>query len=218
MLLNPSKFRDEVISTWDTRVAGHVIDGATHPLTGDLAEYVNNYNFATFGYATVDEIIDAHRRTAFWAERFGGLLPPPNPGKAPAAVMPHENVYVGKLLAVYAEAASAQIALVSDLDSHPEWKDDLQKQRVRFFDAEAFMATYRDQTEPGTTESFADQIFDAIEPSLSVPGTGLSRLTMALTTAAQTTPASVLAPQAKVRVKQGVCHQLANHDRVTWRT
>ncbi len=47
---------------------------------------------------------------------------------------------------------------------------DLQKQRVKFFDAEAFMATYRDQTEPGTTESFADQILNAIEPSLMIAG------------------------------------------------
>jgi hypothetical protein len=79
------------------------------------------------------------------------------------------------------------------------------------------MATYRDQTEPGTTEGFVDQIFDAIEPSLSIPGTGLSRLTTALTVAAQTPPASVLTPQAKTGVRQGVCHQLANDDRVTWK-
>ena len=86
----------------------------------------------------------------------------------------------------------AEINSVSDLDAHDEWKGDLQKQRVRFFDAEAFMATYRDQTEPGTTESFADEIFDAIEPSHKIPGTGLDRLTTALTVAAQTAPASVL--------------------------
>ena len=217
MLLNPSKFRDEVITNWNTRVAGHVVDNEKHPLTGALAEYVKQYDFSAFGYATIDEILDAHRRTAFWAERFGGLLPPPKPGKVPETVMPHETVYVGKLLEVYGEAVGAEIAGVSDLDGHAEWKDDLQKQRVRFFDAEAFTATYRDQTEPGTTESFADQIFDAIEPSLTVSGTGLDRLTKALTIAAQTAPASVLAPQAKVGIKQGVCHQLANDNRVTWK-
>jgi hypothetical protein len=218
MLLNPSKFRNEVISTWNTRVAGHVVDGEKHLLTGDLADYVGQYDFTTFGYLTIDELLECHRHTAYWAERFGGLLPPPPKADAPPeTVMPHETVYVGKLLDVYAEAASAKITSVGDLDAHAEGKDDLQKQRVRFFDAEAFMANYRDQTEPGTTESFADQVFDAIEPSLALPGTGLNRLTRALTVAAQTAPASVLAPQAKVGVKQGVCHQLANDDRVTWK-
>jgi hypothetical protein len=129
MLLNPSKFRDEVISNWNTRVAGHVVDNEKHPLTGALAAYVEQYDFSVFGYATIDEILDAHRRTAFWAERFGGLLPPPKAGNAPETVMPHETVYVGKLLQVYAEAAGTEIARVNDLDDHAEWKDDLQKQR-----------------------------------------------------------------------------------------
>ena len=59
---------------------------------------------------------------------------------------------------------------------------------VKFFDAEAFMATYRDQTEPGTTESFAEEIFEAIEPSLAHRGSGLSRLTTALTVAGGASP------------------------------
>ena len=106
---------------------------------------------------------------------------------------------------------------MTDLSAHPEWSEDLQRQRVRFYDAEAFAAHYRDQTEPGTIEDFADQIFDAIEPSLRAPGSGHGRLTAALTTAGQARPASVLAPRARVPVKQGVCHQLANDDRVTWK-
>jgi len=217
MLLTRSKFRCEVIKTWNTRVATHVIEKEKHLLKGDLADYVNAYDFESFGYTTLDEMLDAHRLTVYWAQRFGGLLPPPKPGVTPKTVMEHETVYVGKLLDVYAEAAAAEIACVSDLDAHADWKADLQKQRVRFYDAEAFMATYRDQTEPGTTESFAEEIFDAIDPSLMQKGTGLDRLTKALTVAGQASPASVLAPQAKVGVKQGVCHQLANDDRVTWK-
>ena len=219
LLLNPSRFRTEVISTWDVRVAGSVVDKQKHLLTGDLADYVNQYDFETFGYTTLDEMLDAHRLTAFWTERFKGLLPKPNPGMPPASVALHETVYVGKLLDVYAEETGSKIAAVEDLDAHTEWKDHLQSQRIRFFDAEAFIATYRDQTEPGTTESFAEEIFDAIEPSLAIKGTGLGRLTTALTVAGGASLANVLASQAKVGIKQGVCHQLANDDdRVTWKT
>jgi hypothetical protein len=218
MLLSPtSKFREEVISTWNTRVAGHVVDNEHHALMGKLAAYVNKYDFSGFGYVSIDDMIDAHSRTAYWAQRFGGLLPPPNPGVTPATMMPHEAGYVEKLLDVYAEATGAAISSVDDLDAHGEWRHDLQNQRVRFFDAEAFMATYRDQTEPGTTEDFANQIADAIAPSLIAKAPGLDRLTKALTIAGVTAPANVLSPQAKTRVKQGVCHQLANDDLVTWK-
>ena len=217
LLLNPDKFGGEVIATWNTRVAGKVVDGEKHTLAGDLAAYVQAYNFTSFTYATLENILDDHRRTAYWASRFGGMLPPAKPGHAPAAVTPEETVYVGKLLEVYAETTGETIGCVEDLSAHAVWGDDLQKQRIRFYDAEAFMATYRDQTEPGTIECFADQILDAIDPALSMATSAHGRLSTALSVAGQAAPASVLAAQAKIRVKQGVCHQLANADRVTWK-
>ena len=111
LLLNPSKFRAEVIGTWDVRVAGKVVDNQKHLLTGSLADYVNEYDFETFGYTTLDEMLDGHRLTAFWTERFKGLLPKPNPGVTPASVAPQETVYVGKLLDVYAEETGARSRL-----------------------------------------------------------------------------------------------------------
>ena len=49
MLLNPSQFRDEVISTWNTRVAKKVVDNQTHLLEGGLADFVAQYDFSSFG-------------------------------------------------------------------------------------------------------------------------------------------------------------------------
>jgi hypothetical protein len=215
--LNPGKFAAEVISTWNTRVAGRVVAGEKHLLQGSLETYVKAYDYTSFSYATLDEILDDHRRTAYWTERFGGLLTPPPSGQPPATIAQSESMYIGKLLEVYQETAAAPIKSVADLVNHPEWEQDLQRQRIRFYDAEAFVAHYRDQTEPGTVEDFSEQILDAVEPSLTAERMAHKRLTSALTSAAQAMPASVLAPQAKVRVKQGVCHQLANADRVTWK-
>ena len=215
--MNPNKFRDEVISTWNTRVSGRVVVGQKHELTGPLRAYVEGYSFTSFRYATLDEILDDHRRTAYWAARFNGALPPAPAGVAPQAVAPGETVYVGKLLDVYSEESGIALRSPDDLMAHPNWRENLQKQRVRFYDAEAFMAHYRDQTEPGTIEDFADQIFDAIDPAVAATVGAHPRLTAALSVAGQAMPASVLAPRAKVRVKQGVCHQLANDDRLTWK-
>jgi hypothetical protein len=218
MLLNPEKFKKEVIASWDVRVAARVKAGEKHLLQGALAQYVSAYDFSSFTYATLDEILDDHRKTAYWASRFGGLLPPAPHGIAPLEIAPSESVYVGKLLNVYGEEVGVPITSVADLSAHLTCREDLQKQRVRFYDAEAFMAHFRDQTEPGTVEDFAEQIFDSIEPALSAERSAQARLAVALVTAAQTAPASVLTPAARVRVKQGVCHQIANvGDRLTWK-
>jgi hypothetical protein len=217
LLLNPTKFKAELIKTWNVRVAKRVVAGETHLLEAQLETYVKNYDFTSFGFATIDEVLDGHRKSAYWASRFGGLLPPAPSGTAPAIILATESVYVGKLLDVYSEKTGAVIGCVDDLKAHESCRSDLQKQRVRFYDAEAFKAHYRDQTEPGTIEDFAEQIFDAIDPAISQVSTAQGRLTAALTAAGNATPSNVLAPQAKVRVKQGVCHQLANDDRLTWK-
>jgi len=217
MLLNPSKFRDEVLATWNVRVAPNVVEGKKHVLTGTLAAYARAYDFASFTFATMEEILDGHRKTAYWASRFKGELPEPKPGVTPDDIAVEETMFVNKLLDVYAEETAARITCTDDLSGYAKWRDDLQKQRVRFYDAEAFMATYRDQTEPGTIESFADEIMDAIDPAIGMVMSAHGRLSTALSAAGQASPASVLAPRAKIRVKQGVCHQLANADRVTWK-
>lgn len=217
MLLNPSKFREEVIATWNTRVAARLVDGENHILEGDLEDFVRAYDYSTFRYATIEEILDIHRKTGYWASRFNGLLPPPPPGFTPSIIAASESVYVGQLFDVYSEITNVQIKCEGDLGGHQNCKDDLQKQRVRFYDAEAFSAHYRDQTEPGTVEDFAEQILDAIDPAISGEVTAQGRMTSALTAAGTAIPASVLSPQAKIRVKQGVCHQLANVNRVYWK-
>lgn len=218
LLLNPERFKSEVIGTWDTRVAGRIVAGEKHLLAGKLADYVDAYDFTSFTCDNLDEILDGHRKTAYWASRFGGHLPAPPKGTTPSAIAQAESVYINKLFAVYSETTGQMITNVGDLAAHLVSAEDLQRQRIRFYDAEAFMAHYRDQTEPGTVEDFAEQIYDSIEPILSAASSTQDRLTSTMTAAAQAQPAHVLASGARVRVKQGVCHQLANSgNRVTWK-
>ena len=211
----PGQFRDEVIKTWNSRVAPKVVENEKHTLTGDLAAYVAAYDFTSFTMRRWRKCstITATRPTG----RPGSAASCRRQTRADAGRnAPEETVYVAKLLDVYAEETGVPISCADDLAAHAEWQDDLQKQRVRFYDAEAFMATYRDQTEPGTIESFADQILDAIDPAIAMAASAHGRLTTALSRR-EHEPASVLSAQAKIRVKQGVCHQLANADRVTWK-
>lgn len=219
LLLNPSKFRTEVLSTWDQRVAKKVESGKNHKLDGALKAYAEQYDYTTFGYATLDEILDAHRLTGYWTERFHGFLPPPPAGVVPDAITADETVYVSRLLEVYEEIEGSLIASTQELAAHhPAHAAHLHQQRVRFFDADRFAHHYRDSTAPGTVEDFEEQIHDAVEPTLTyLTSTGHERLSKALETAGSCNPAGLLAPQAKVRVKQGVCHQLANRGRLKWR-
>lgn len=218
LLLNPSKFKAEVLATWDKRVAKRIESGANHVLVESLLKYVESYDFTTFGYATLDEVLDAHRLTGYWAERFFGFLPPPPSSVVPGNIVAEETIYVSRLLEVYQEIEGKPISSAQSLAvDHPAHNLHLHQQRVRFFEADCFTHHYRDSTAPGTVEDFEEQIHDVVEPALTfLSGSGHVRLSKALETAGNCTPAGLLAPQAKVRVKQGMCHQLANRGRLKW--
>lgn len=216
-LLNPDNFRREVIDTWDTRVSKRVVAGQSFPLKGALLAFATTYDYTSFTYSTLDDIIDDHKKTAYWAARFNGLLPPPPVGNPPAQIASKEAVYVRKLLDVYEDVSGNPFSDVVALEVHQHYADDLQKQRIRFYDAEEFIAHYRGETEPGTLEDFADQIYDMIDPHLSLPAGAHTRLVNSLSAAGTGSVVGVLAPQAKPRIKQGFCHQLANDGRVVWK-
>ena len=118
-----------------------------HTFLPGAANYVHAYDFSSFGYSTVDEILDARRRTAYWASRFGAHLPPPPLGQTPNAIAQKESRYVGKLLEVYAETTGASICR-RILPGRTTFKNS----ECASMNAEAFMVHYRDQTEPGTIE------------------------------------------------------------------
>jgi hypothetical protein len=114
----------------------------THSCRG-AANYVHAYDFSSFGYSTVDEILDAHRRTAYWASRLGDIY-----RRRPSAKLPEkESRYVGKLLEVYAETTGASICR-----RILPGRTTFENSECASMNAEAFMVHYRDQTEPGTIE------------------------------------------------------------------
>jgi hypothetical protein len=215
-LLNPSQLRENILENWDKRISKKINSGKVYNLIGELEKYVRAFDFSVFGYKTPEEILDDHRKTAFWTERFFGMLPPPGPVHVPLEIAAIEEVYVRCLLDVFGEDNGCSFAAADDL-STPELSTELRDHRERFYLADSFAHHYRDQTAPGTVEDFAEEIFDAVEPALVLITTpSRARLSKAMEVAAQTAPASILAPRARVRVKQGVCHQLANNSRLKW--
>ncbi len=218
LLGHPKKLRAYVIDHWDATCAKQITSTETILLEGKLKAYVEQFDFGRFGWVSIDEVLDDHRRTAFWTQRFGGLLPPAPAGTVPSGIGTNESRYVRHILDAYEEYKGQRFPNPISLND-AELESDLRLHRERFFDAEAFAHAYRDQTEPGTVESFQNEIHDSVSPVMhGNHNDGVERLSEAMRQAASTQPASILATQAKVRVKQGVCHQLANTDRLFWKT
>jgi hypothetical protein len=187
-----------------TRSAVHALASAT--------------DFSLFGSVEVLALIDQHKATPYYAARFGGGLPArPASENPPPKVGPEELVYLTKLVDAYQERYVTVDTLTS-AEVHDKARGHLRRQRESFFRAEALRAFARDQVLPNTYEGLQNELFDAvIETAEADHSDGLERLRHTLEQAVNAQlSANALIQVTEPADRRGICHQLANDDRLTW--
>ena len=182
---------------------------------------MSSVDFSRFTFKTALETIDEHRQTPHHAARFGGGLPErPEPGKPPHEAGTHESRYLQQLLDAYADHKRLPVTDAAALTTWPPLERHYRRQREYFYDAESLRNFARDNVPAGTFESLLDEVHAGvieIEES-SAHADALARVdavTQAATSLSLT--ANGLIEVTKVQDRRGICHQLANEDRLTWR-
>lgn len=182
-----------------------------------ITDLLSEVDFAIFGAESPSEIIETYRASPNFALRFGGGLgvrPPPDP--PPTEPVAQESQYLEKLLDVYREHEKSDSLQYENLQ---DWAiDHMQRQRERFFAAESLKVFSRDRVPVGTFEALQTDIHDGVvEIEQNEHESGLARLHAVLQ--ASTTLAidsNALIQVSRTPDRQGICHQLANEDRLTW--
>jgi hypothetical protein len=217
LLGSPTKLRDYVLAHWDSGYAKSISAATQLKLAGSLLTWVSGYDYTIFGWYQTSEMMNDHRKTAHWATRFGGLLPPPPDVEVPHEVQPVESKYVAQLLKVYAEQQGCVFTKTAELTGYAQWRRDFDEQRERFYCAESFNRAYRDETPEGTIEQFVDDIHDSVKPiATNSHASGYQRMNSCLAQAAGVQTGGILAQHARPKIKQGVCHHLVNDERIYW--
>jgi hypothetical protein len=167
------------------------------------------------------EVIEQHRKSPYFVSRFGGGLPPrPKPPTPPAEVAKHEMRYVSHLLDAYADHENEISVAVSELKKWSTLNDHFKRSREAFYHAESLRVFVRDKVEPGTFESLQEEVYlGVIDTHNSEYADGYERV-VSVTNAAQSLAldAHPLAASAFPSDRRGICHQLANEDRLIWKT
>ena len=180
--------------------------------------FVERADFSIFGSLEAHEVIEQHSQTRWHAARFGVPLPPRRAAHAPSDVPSGgEQRYIEKLLAAYRERHGHAFTH-NDANARPEVRVHYLRQRVAFYSAEALGRFARDSVPEGTFSDLQEQIFDGvIGVHDETHEDGLRRLAEVDKTAKvlQITSNGLL-PRVDVRDRTGICHQLANDDRLTW--
>jgi hypothetical protein len=221
LLANPAALKVELKKVWDKDCRDKITNTGSISLTGDLAAYFDQFDFSIFKTKPVREILEQHKDTPYFVTRFGGGIPPrPKPGAPPEEIDAKESGYVTKLLAAYADYTKKPVADIPTLKKWNKLEQHFKRQREAFYHAESFRVFVRDKVEPGTFESLQEQIYQGVVDTCDAAHADGYERVVAVTSAAQILPidAHPLAPSTFVQDKHGICHQLANEDRLKWTT
>jgi hypothetical protein len=219
MLNDSGRLKDGARQNWEKCCKGKITETLEIPLMGDLLASFESFDFSVFSSKSLVELIDGHSMTSYHAVRFGGGLPPrPMPGAPPTELQPDESRYIRQLLDAYSDNLGSALTCADELQPHANLNRDFLRQRERFYHAEALRNFARDTVPDGTFLALQDEIFHGvIDICEANHANGFDRMRATVAQAAQVAITSnPLAPTTKAQDRQGICHQLANDDRLTW--
>ncbi|AYC35866.1 ABC-three component system protein [Streptomyces sp. NPDC088817] len=186
---------------------------------GAALELARETDFARFEAANLDRILEQHATTPYHVRRFGTRLPDREARQAPPPEhTPVETRYIQKLLDVYQEKWGCDPAAMGQVRAHSKAGPHLQHQREAFYCAEQLRVFARDSVPEGTFESLQKNVYDGVvNVTWRDFATGFDRLN-AVQDAARDMPlgTNVLVHVVETIDRMGICHQLANDDRLTW--
>jgi hypothetical protein len=188
-------------------------------LDGKLLAYFDAFDFNIFSSKSLLELIEGHATTGYHTVRFGGGLPlRPASGAPPAEPAAEESRYIRQLLDAYGDHLGTSLATTDDLKSNSALSKDFLRQRERFYHAESLRNFARDTVPEGTFDALQDEVHHGVvDVCEGTHANGFERMKATVAQAAQVALTSnALAPATKAQDRQGICHQLANDDRLTW--
>lgn len=218
---NPEDLRQRLIDEWEEHVAGKITKKQKIKLEGLLLDHVTAFDFTRVGYKPIHEIINEFRATPKYPQRFGGgLIIPRSPViDPPAEIEDHEQRYVEQLIEAYQDHKDDSVKL-DTLSAHPELERHFGRSRVRYFCAETLRLDVRDNLPDGVTfEQVQDQVLDAVADICEDKkhASGLDRANAVTDHAGNyVVQDHALKGYVNSQIMKGVCHQLANVDKLKW--
>jgi hypothetical protein len=218
LLNKPDTLKAKMRENWGKHCENEITSTEEIPLTGALEVYFDAFDFSIFTSKSHVELIEGHSTTGYHAVRFGGGLPPrPDPDKPPTTPEDTESRYIRQLLDAYGDQLGTAMNDIVALEANVPIKRDFLRQRERFYHAESLRNFARDTVPEGTFAALQEEVWHGvIDICEGHHQDGFERMRTTLTQAAALSfTANPLSSVTKKQDCQGICHQLANDDRLT---
>ncbi|MGI4826614.1 MAG: ABC-three component system protein [Janthinobacterium lividum] len=217
LLRKPEDLKEQLFENWERYCLRKITTTQDVDLAGPLRSYIEGLDFSIFGYKPLIKVLEEHQNTPYYVARFGlGLPLRPVNSVPPAALHDAETRYVEQLLEAYGDNAGTAFQSHSGLPD--QYDRHFKRARESFYAAESLRNFSRDTLPEGTFDHLQQQIYagvvDVCEDEYDC---GLTRLKATTREAGRLQlTSSPLIGKTDVVDLHGICHQLANDDRLTW--
>lgn len=198
-----------------------LVKGLKAEQISDIRAYAEGLDFSRFKSVELDAVLQVHGNTPWHAARFATALRP-RPAALPAPDEPavHETRYVQQLVEVFAQRFPAEGLTSESIASNSKVGESFRRHRETFYKAESLRLYARDSVPPGTFEKLQDDIYGGVVDTLEGEHPSAhSKMTSVLGLVGQLDlNRHRLITVAEIDDRKGICHQLANVDRIVWVT
>ncbi len=221
LLRDPIKLRKGLIDHWEKKCKKEISKKVTIDLTDDLKKHINALDFSIYDSIQPLEVLEDLRGTNVYIERFGGVLPErPEYEKPTSHIKSIEMVYVTQLLDAYSDHSGTRICSLEDLKKNESYLEHFARSRFAFYDAEALERFSRDTLFPNSTlfEDLKEEVYQGVVDLLNLSTEDGYSNVVKVTQEAINMPldSSPIKMYLTNPVRKGVCHQLANNNKLKW--
>lgn len=220
LLKKPEELRAQLLGNWNKECRERITKTEAVECDDAMKAHIASLNFTIFEATPVLRIIDAHRKTRWHIARFGGGLPPrPADEQPPPVPAAKETVFVSELRRAYSDHLKKDVSDVDkDLVGHEKLREHYADSRIEFYSAESLRTFSRDTLPPGEFEKLQGEIYAGIRDDLRDDhADGYKRLVAVVKTARlMPLDGHSLHGRIHTRDRGGICHQLANDEKVRW--
>jgi len=217
LLQDDSKLKKAVSDAWEKYCQYEITKKDSIPLTDDLLDYFNTFDFSIFDKVTPKTIVEEHKKHANHLLIFGGGLPSRKSIEIPPIEEDKKLRYVEQLVKAYNSDTTDTIEKVEQVENS-KYDRHFKDSRKSFYKAEELRALTRDNLTEQVFEDFKEDVYDGIiNKSEEDFDNGYKKVKEVESEASKIIiDSNPLTETCRPADKKGVCHHLINDEKISW--
>lgn len=220
LINTPDNLRDSLLENWGKYCQRKITKTTDIKLTKELREYINGFSFSIIHEIPPLDFLAQHEKTRYHYRIFGvGLKKRIISEEAPSSIKPHEVKYVQKMYKAFGDHLDKEVSCQQDFEDNQQISGSFKKARVCFYKAETLKEFSRENfCNESIFEDLRDQIYEGIEITINKDYKDGYQRMIAVSEKSQDIQieASVLKVEMRPDDRVGICHHLANEDKIDW--